>query len=874
MKNTILLLFMAFPALFAARPEFDPNDVVRQLRENHSTVKPPGRAAAGLDDGEFLIDTTVVTILAKGTTRDEAAVAFDGENYLLVWLDYRGGSDIYGARVTPQGAVLDSCGIVIPSTGVSARNPAVGFDGENYLVVWQDGRNDPGDIYGARVTPEGAVLDPSGFAISVAARYQYNPALTFDGSNYLVVWEDGRDSSEWHIYGARVTPQGTVLDPSGFRVSFAGNRQFNAAVSYDGTNYLVVWQGAGDIVGTRVTPQGGVLDTSGIIIWPAADYADYPAADYDGTSYLVTWSDFPDNGDWRIMGARVTPGGTVLDTSGVVMSLNGVSDATSAVSHDGAGFLVALYRYFSGISAICAVRVTPQGTVPDSAVIVSREAYCPGNPAIGCDGANFLMAWTDRRWNDMQICAARVTPQLEVLDTAGVLLSTQASEQLFPAAAFDGSNYLVAWHESRGDTQFGIYVARVSPQGVTLDSAGIFIARVGEHSAAPAVGFDGTDFLVLWTGADGLRGTRVTSQGIVLDPLGFYIGNGGEPAVSSDGTNSLVVWSEARGVFGARVAPDGTVLDTSGFAISFSTNSGSPAVDFDGTNFMAVWTGGDGVTSDYDVYGARITPDGAVLDSPAITISTAPDYQWYPAVSHDSANYLVVWRDERNASPPDIYGARVTSQGIVLDPAGIPVSVAEGHQYSPSVAFDGSSYLVLWLDDEGRYAWPRISRARVTPDGVVSDTGTAVPMEQLPEAARVVCGGTDQSLLVYHGWTGTFRGRAYNARRIWGKLGPFGGVAEPSSLSAGKPLSLEVAPNPTGQSVNPSISYSLPVPGPVSLRLYDVAGKLVATLAEGYHPVGSFHCSLLPSHYSLASGVYLLRLDAAGAHATRKLVIE
>jgi hypothetical protein len=61
--------------------------------------------------------------------------------------------------------------------------PAVAFDGTNYLVVWQDGRGTYYDIYGARVSRAGVVLDPGGFAISTATREQRMPAVAFDGTN-------------------------------------------------------------------------------------------------------------------------------------------------------------------------------------------------------------------------------------------------------------------------------------------------------------------------------------------------------------------------------------------------------------------------------------------------------------------------------------------------------------------------------------------------------------------------------------------------------------------------------------------------------------------------------------------------------------------
>src|SRR5207249_4443249 len=120
------------------------------------------------------------------------------------------------------------------------EKPSVAFDGTNYLVVWQDRRGDAYDIYGARVSQAGTVLDPAGIAIATGALGQFTPSVAFDGTNYLVVWVGCVGCSPRTISGARVNKAGVVLDPAGIAISTAAVSEFAApSVTFDGSNYLV-----------------------------------------------------------------------------------------------------------------------------------------------------------------------------------------------------------------------------------------------------------------------------------------------------------------------------------------------------------------------------------------------------------------------------------------------------------------------------------------------------------------------------------------------------------------------------------------------------------------------------------------------------------
>jgi hypothetical protein len=72
--------------------------------------------------------------------------------------------------------------------------------------------------------------------------------------------------------------------------------------------------------------------------------------------------------------------------------------------------------------------------------------------------------------------------------------------------------------------------------------------------------------------------------------------------------------------------------------------------------------------------------------------------------------------------------------------------------------------------------------------------------------------------------------------------------------------------NPTTQ-----IRYSVPTGAEVSLKVYNYLGHEVATLYEGYQPMGNYVATFDAS--GLPSGVYFYRLQSGGTSLTKKLVL-
>ncbi len=870
----IVCLMLAFGISLAAeaRPRFDTKEVVRRVRKAQATTdrrrdmpeirggisgRVPGRPASApaYDWGEFLLDTSVVCVPAQGD-QDMPALAFDGTNFLVVWHDEREGSyDIYGARVTVDGAVMDTSGIVVSAATSDQLYPAVAFDGTDFLVVWQDERSAESDIYGARVTRDGAVLDPSGIAVSTAAYDQSFPAVSFDGTDFLVVWQDERGDEFGDIYGARVSVAGAVLDPTGIAICRVVYDQIFPAVAFDGANFLVVWEddrnGLGDIYGARVTGAGAVLDTNGMAVSAAADDQGGPGVAFDGSNFLVVWHDLRGGESYDIYGARVSVAGVVLDPTGIAVSTAPDDQEWPAVAFDGTNFNLSWQDWRGGIAGdIYCARMSTAGVVLDpSGIAVSRTEDDQGYPRVAFGGSSFLVVWEDDRDDSYSIYGARMNQDGVLLDSSGVAISTTTNDQWFPAIGFDGTNFLVVWQDDRGGA-YNIYGTRITPSGTVLDARPIPMCPSPSAQHDPDIAFDGNNYLVVWEDFRNERtdiyGTRVTTAGIVLDPSGIVVCNAPadqwEPTPVFGHDNFLVVWHDYRNASGpdmyaTRVTPGGAVLDPAGIAVCTAAGSQwytDPG--FNGTSFLVPWA--DRRNGTYDIYCARVSEAGEVLDPTGIVVSAAAHDQQWPAMAFDGTNFLLAWIDTRRAASADIFGARVSAEGIVLDSSGIPICTADGDQWYPSLTFDGSNYLVGWTDGRAGVATD-IYGAHVTQGGQPSGDFPLITGDGNQWSGALGSAPGGRTLFAYGGWAGNVNGKNYNAYRIWGKFGPFPGIAEGQ----------QAALNDTRRtaSVARGVLFLPKSAGLSASSLLDATGRKAADLRPGPNDVSS-----------LPSGVYFV----------------
>ncbi len=883
---TVVVIFFANAA--TADVSSNTQSLQQKLQVHHAAVKMRGY---------FLLDTSVVWTASPDTNwQDYPDIAFDGVNYLVVWQDDRNGDyDVYGARFTHEGVVIDTGAFAIVTAPGDQKHPAVAFDGNNYLVVWHDHRAGDSDIYGARVTTSGLVLDTLSFPIASLQNEQSYPSIAFGGNQYMIAWRDLRNVDSTALYGARVDTAGQLIDTSGIAIAPTGQPE-RSAIAFDGTNFFVVWAKAlwagsyANIYGARVSASGHVLDTNAIFIGHGTHnwYCNHPSVAFDGSNYLVVYSEmwgYPDVFT-SVYGHRVNQDGIVLDSNPILVHDH--SGSMPKAAFDGANYLITWVRevpnwpphYFE----IKARRMTCTGQLMGETATVSTGANWRRSPAIVFDGANYCVVWADcRDYISSTIYGSRIDTSSAVLDPSGIPIAVSSSavaqSQHEPTVSSDGTDYLAVWKDEYAGDIYGI---RSSNTGIILDTLPIVISEHLNPECGPCVSWNGTNYLAAWkriiagpTPTGYITTARIDQAGAVLDPGGLALVYSacGYPSVSFDGVNHLIVFHRLHYIDYTHVANTirGLLVDQgngliSHFAVQYSNDweyRTSPVVAFDGSNYLVVYYTYGGL---HGIYGKRVTPAGAPI-GPEILISNTLSYN--PSVAFGDLRYLTVWE-----SNTDVFGRFVAPSGSVSDST-FTICVAADSQAWLAVNFDGTHYWVVWQDHRNG-EWD-IYGARVDTTGSVLDVFpvSLQPGDQV--APAITRGPDDQLLITYSGWTDTINGQPANAMRIWGIFSTdVVGIEENVQSADVVWKRLSIVPNPFHNCTDIRYQITDSSRDDVSLRIFDITGRLVKEFCRLSsiigHPLSVQWDGTDDKGKRLPQGVYFVSFTANDYSDTEKVV--
>lgn len=597
-------------------------------------------------------------------------------NIVVCWEDRRTyNSDVYLQRLNGQGQFIGDNIVVNDNIGNSdQRNcDVIILPNQEFVVVWDDWRNDWGDIFLQRFSSAGTRLgtnqrvnnDPAG-------NTQYYPSISHDlNSNFVITWMDGH-SGNWDIYAQIYNNLGQPIGTNFLVNDNNSNNQTNpkVAVAGDGS-FVIIWaderSGNSDIYGQRFDNFGNRID-SNFRVNDDANYASQTSPNvtiHPSGNFLVAWTDSRQNNP-DIFAQFYNQSGAALGVNFKInddLTANNQGAPCPAVISSGKFWLVWNDArnnnddiYLQRLNANMTFLGTNQLINDD---IASAHQRCSW---ITTDGSgNSIIAWEDERNTNCNIFAVR-------FDSLGIILNQNfqvndnfISANYYPSVAADyRGNFIVTWCDDRNNN-FDIYAQRYNQSGAPL----------------------GNNF-------------RVNDD--VSGATQWY------PVVSCDSSgNTIIVWNDYRNnnydIYGQLYDNQGNPLGTN-FIISDSVQSdqlyATVARNRSG-GFIVTWM--DSRYGNFDIFAQRYTASGQTIGRDFLINDTLNNnYQGYPNLAlNENGQFVIVWEDQRHYDT-DIFLQKFSSDGNAIgNNIRVNSDLYNEEQYSPSVAFDrNGNYVVVW----------------------------------------------------------------------------------------------------------------------------------------------------------------------------------
>lgn len=153
-------------------------------------------------------------------------VRTDGTQWLVgahsMWSHNSSQGDAILARVPPSGPPTQAFNPTPISGGTGDLD--IAFSGNKYLLVWRNNSLSNANNYIAgRMMNADFTYPGNAFVIAEAAGRQLRPTVCWDGQSFVVAWDDQRNQSSFFdartdVYGVRVSETGEMLDANAFPI--------------------------------------------------------------------------------------------------------------------------------------------------------------------------------------------------------------------------------------------------------------------------------------------------------------------------------------------------------------------------------------------------------------------------------------------------------------------------------------------------------------------------------------------------------------------------------------------------------------------------------------------------------------------------------
>ncbi len=581
---------------------------------------------------------------AEGTVVGGPSIAASGDLHAVTWMDDRSGNpEIWFAIIS--NTIIPPLEIPIATGTATHRDPAIGWNGENWGVAWVEGRHSVA-VHLDTLDTNGALIDET--TVSVKVNDAQDPAVASDGSGFGVAWIDDRDGTPG-IFFRGLDGQLSPLT-SEVRVDPGSGPVSSPKIGWNGANWVVAWvdsslggadvrianvDAAGNLLGASVaqgsdpgpatapamvfTDQellvgwlegnpGNVtaylsrVDGSGVIVENAAPVAG--PATFSGRAGLAWDGDGPrfswlngagevevqqllccgdSDGDGYDRCVDDCDDGDPARSPNAVERCDGIDDDCNGLVDDGVSGCT---RYCSGLDSLSAPVVHRDGTIQST-----------WDVSVAFDGDSFGLVWGQdpdmSSGTDAEVVFRRLDPDGVPMGDPIVLTTWPEEEANDPVICATPDGWAVAW--LRKVWPYGLSLQRLLPDGTKIGTASEIDSNTRDNDALV---WDGHGFGAAWdydaAGPEGVRFHRFSESGVPIGEMQYL--EGSSPDMVWTGQEYLFVmlkgFNESDGVWMDRLDAQGRTTG-SRRRLTGSTYGSTfmPDIAWNGNGFGLVFVG-------------------------------------------------------------------------------------------------------------------------------------------------------------------------------------------------------------------------------------------------------------------------------------------
>jgi hypothetical protein len=762
-----------------------------------------------------------------------AAVSDGAGGEIVFWADARNlvNFDIYAQRISPSGTLMwTSTGVAVcTATGNQWDLRAISDGAGGAIAAWQDARAGATyDLYAQRIDGTGAVKwTANGVAVCTAANDQENLRLVSDGaSGTIIAWADKRNPTE-DIYAQRLNSLGAPQwAANGVAVCTAVGEQVDvASVATSGGGAILAWAdsrlgpGLGDIYTQRLTSIGtAAWAANGTVICNAVNSQSHPAvvADLSGGA-LIFWGDNRTGSGDEVYGQHITSAATALWTANGLNFTPGISTQFPSAIADLSGGAIVVWTDWrnSPDPDIFAQRVSGAGVAQwtASGLAVCSTAGAQQYPVLNPDGnGGAVFAWTDQRngANNEDVYAQHATPTGALWATNGVAITTAPQLQSVALLASDGAGgAIVTWSDVRNGVNDDVYAQRIERFG-KLGNPEPTIVKVRD-----VPNDQGGQVTLTWDAS-------------YLD------------VVPSNPISTYWIWRQVP------AAPGAASARPAGPDAANARPDAAGATSMRPSERRLRTTTVDGVMYAWEFVGSQSSHGFPSYSYSTVTLSDSV------AGSNPYTRFMV------EAESGSLYWSSAADSGYSVDNLG-PATPAP----FTAAYLAGATHLHWGANSEADLAGYRLYRGNSA--GFIPGPGNLIAAEPDTGFDDVGAAGSYYKL---------------SAVDIHDNESPFALLGPGSTTDVGgAPLSHALAfaaPRPNPARARTVLSFALPVGGAATLAVYDMVGRRVRTVSSGRMEAGEHSLAFDlrdDDGRQIPSGLYFVRLEAAGRALVRRLAI-